>query len=470
MRLSAFALLLLSAFTLIALPAPALADRTPVETHADRWLDQRDGEETYSEWAARNLTPDIVERLIGPAATGTKKQIADRVSAGVAQLRGQRMSKCARAAVELAHSQTLVMDRREIMVGSGQMLWGALSGAAGGAGAAETLTGFFGRELADKILGSVKQNAMDRAKNDIRDFFKRDGVETDQANDTRGPCKTFYRMVWDKGQERYDFIIVGDCGCAVTADGVRLARWSVQGSGSVIPSLHYSETQGISIRFDVGPATLRVTAACCDAQGGETYLRFPDTGESGDAWVGAEWRNAPGSGRTATPGGGGGTPRMRPVAEPEPPTTATVPLPPRADGELMTMPEDQFNTLFDKVLEGVESAQAASEAAERKLDTLRNRPGASSDDIRKAESERDAAAEARNEATRRRVEMMDTRRARNRAGQRPQQQQQQQQEEEQEDRDQHEDRRDRDLLRDPFRRLDNEERRRPRGGGADHGC
>lgn len=463
MRLSAFALLL-SAFALIALPATARADRTPVETHADRWLDQRDGEETYSEWAVRNLTTDIVERLIGPAATGTKKQIADRVSAGVAQMRGQRMSKCAKAAVELAHSQTLVMDRREVMVGSGQMLWGTLSGAAGGAGTAQDLTRFFGRELADKILESVRQKAMDRARDDIRDFFKRDGVETDQANDARGPCKTFYRMVWDKGQERYDFIIVGDCGCAVTADGVRLARWSVQGSGSVIPSLHYSEAQGISIRFDVGPATLRVTAACCDAGGRESYERFPNSGESGDAWVGAEWRNAPGSGRTATPGGGALQPR--PVAEPEPPTTATVPLPPRADGELMSMPEDRFNDLFDKVLEGVESAQAASEAAERKLDTLRNRPGAKEEDIRNAERERDAAVEARNEATRRRIEMMDTRRARNRAGQ-PQQQQQQQ--EEREEHEQRDDRRDRDLLHDPLRRLDNEERRRPRGGAADHG-
>jgi hypothetical protein len=462
-RLYPIAFLLSAMFALIGQLAPAHAQevrRTPVEAHADRWLDQRDGEETYSEWAVRNLTTDVVERLIGPAATGTKKQIADRVAAAVRDSRGKG-SRCVRAAVEMADYQTQVMGRRETMVGAAQMLWGTLSGAAGGAGTAEDLVRFFGKELAEKILESVRQKAMDRAKDDIRDFFKRDGVETDSASDQRGDCKTFYRMVWDKAHERYDFIIVGDCGCKPTADGTRLSRWSIQGSGSVIPSLQYSEAQGISIRFDVGAATLRVTAACCDAQSNETFTRLPNMGESGDAWVGVEWSNQAAGGRTATPGGA--NPQPRPIAEPEPPTTATVPMPPRGPNDPMSLTDDAFEALNDQVQRGVDSAEAASEAAERKLINVRGRRGVTDDEIRKAETERDDAEKARNDAVRRRYEMIETRRARNRARQEPQRQQQQQQEQEERD-----ERRDRGIFpTDPLRRPDSEERRRPRLSAID---
>jgi hypothetical protein len=61
---------------------PALAAE-PVEEHADTWLNSHGGGESASQWAVRQLTTDLATRVVGPAATGTKKEIADRITAEV---------------------------------------------------------------------------------------------------------------------------------------------------------------------------------------------------------------------------------------------------------------------------------------------------------------------------------------------------------------------------------------------------
>lgn len=406
---------------ILAAPAPAIAQQTP-EEHAHQWTEARRGDRDWMQRATEQLTMGPLDRMMGPSADEAMKQILNNVIDHIDAMYNRRMDPCLAAAVNQAHNQSLTIGRQEIMRGAAEMLFDAGGGAAGGRNLAE----FLGQTLYEQIKDKIKDRAIDEFKGRMRDRMKEGLPVYYRSTDNRAPCKTSFSVVWDKRQERYEFLFAGDCACNTVPCGkmingsVPLRRWTITGSGSVVPNIEQLRNGDIRITFGVGrPQNVQVTADCC-GEGPRRYRADPRNGAA-DEWVGFEPPPAttttpPRSQTGATPPEGQpgttGQPRRQPAAPPP------IQIPPIPDGPLT---DEQMADLEQRVFDAEERAQSERQAAERRVFELEQN-NASEADLAAARAAAETAAETHRAARAARERLAD--KARQQAEQQQQQQEQ----------------------------------------------
>jgi hypothetical protein len=381
-RRSAFAIALLALLS-VSWNAPTRA-QSPDE-YADEWTEARRGDRTWMQRATEQLTMGPLDRLMGPSAEGAMKQIINRVIDRVGGLYERRLDPCLAAAVNQAHNQALTTGRQEIMRGAAEMLLDAGGGAAGGRNLAE----FLGQTLYEKIKDKIKDRAIDEFKTQMRDRMKQGLPVYFADDDNRTPCHTELRIVWDKAAERYEFLIAGDCACNRVSCGkmingsVPLRRWTITGSGTVIPNFEQLRNGDIRITYAVSmPNNVEITADCCGE--GERRFRTEPRNAAGNEWVGfvrqpqtqaprSTGRTQPG-GSPSTAGATGSTPAPG-GSKATPPSSSG---PPRRNIEIPDVPEqtmtrEELEQLGERVHAAQERAQAAHAEASRYLDELKDR-------------------------------------------------------------------------------------------------
>lgn len=373
-----------------------------VDKYADGWTEERRGDRDWKQRATEQLTSGPVDRFFGPSADGAVKGILDRIIGHVEGMYEQRRHPCLAAAVNQAHTQTLVIGRQEVMRGATDMLFSAAGGAAGGRNLAEAL----GQRLFDQIKDKLTEQALDKFKSEMRDRMKAGSPVYYRSSDSRGNCTTAFRLVWDKSAERYEFLFAGDCQCDAVSCGkqggtARLRRWTLTGWGTVVPQIDQLQDGSKRISFAIGlPRDVTLTADCC-GQGDNRFRMQPATG-AGNAWVGFTPPRAqppvqpdrPQTGGTPAAGTGTATPQSGTTPAPAP---AIRPRPARIEVPVVPdrpMTEAELEALGEQVSATYERAQFANQEAVRRLDELEEQ-GASAEDIREAEGDVEATEDIR---------------------------------------------------------------------------
>lgn len=401
--------LLLALFAAFLLPAPGAAQTA--EEHADQWLEANRGDRDWRQRMTEQLTTGPFERLFGSAADGTMKVIVNRVLADVEAKRNGNHSLCIRAALERAFEQKLVSDRKVVMVGAAGMVWSSAGAAAGGGGLADDIVALFGRQFLGTVYSKARDQLFDQFKSTVRDELKKGLPDHFSDSDRRGPCRTFFNVVWDKAGERYTFLMAGDCGCNRVNcrpgdPQITLGRWTITGHGTVIPNIEWLPNGDKRISFDVSrPRVFDISADCC----GRGKAIEPRTAV-GDEWVGTVGLGAP-----TTPVPPPPTPAPQPPREatpggqpPRPTRTATgtrpIPLPPVPEGPI-TM--DQWQDAYEAAQAAEEATRARHQDATRRKAAVDGSATATDADKTAAAADEEAALEAAREATRRRLAIWD---------------------------------------------------------------
>jgi uncharacterized protein YkwD len=397
-------ILTVSAAGLLAIALPVSAGAQTPGEYADQWTEARRGDRDWMQRATEQLTTGPLDRMMGPSAEGAIKQITNHVNDHIDAMYNRRMDPCLAAAVNQAHNQTLTVGRQEIMKGAAEMLFDAGGGAAGGRNLAE----FLGQTLYEQIKDKIKDKAIDQFKGQMRDRMKQGLPVYFRSNDNRAPCRTEFRIVWDKSAERYEFLFAGDCACntvpcgKVVGGSVPLGRWAITGSGTVVPDIQQAANGDIRITYVVSrPRDVQVTANCCRGEGEQRFRTDPRNG-AGNEWVGfvrplepprlpdrpQTGGQQPGTTGTATlPGGTGRT--QRPPSGPPPIQVPVIP-----DGPLT---DKQLEELEQKVFDAAERAQAERQAADTRVIEL-ERSSASAEELAAARAAAEAAAQTHREA------------------------------------------------------------------------
>ena len=425
-------LALAGAFLIAIAPSAAASQNTP-EEYADRWTEARRGDRDWMQRATEQLTMGPLDRMMGPSADEAMKQIINHVNDHVDAMYNRRMDPCLAAAVNQAHNQTLTVGRQEIMRGAAEMLFDAGGGATGGRNLAE----FLGQTLYEQIKDKIKDRAIDQFKSRMRDRMKQGLPVHYRSTDNRAPCQSSFSIVWDKATERYEFLFAGDCACNTVPCGkiingsVPLRRWTITGSGTVVPDIDQLRNGDIRITYGVGrPENVQVTADCCRGEGENRYRTDPRDG-TGNEWVGIVRQpptpptpprtptgTPPAGGQTETPLAGQSGTTGRPPRQPAGPPPIRIPAIP--DGSLT---DEQMADLEQRVFDAEERAQSERQAAESRVFEL-EKNNASEADLAAARAAAEAAAQTHRDA--RAARQRYNEKARQRAQQQEQQQQQEQ--------------------------------------------
>ncbi len=412
-----------AAMLAVAAPLPA---QTPGE-YSDQWTEARRGDRDWMQRATEQLTTGPLDRMMGPSAEGAMKQIINYVNDHIDGMYNQRMDPCLAAAVNQAHNQTLTVGRQETMKGAAEMFFSAAGGATGGGSLAE----FLGQTLYEQIKDKIKEKAIDEFKGRMRDRMKQGLPVYFRSNDNRAPCRTEFRIVWDKSAERYEFLFAGDCACntvpcgKVVGGSVPLGRWAITGSGTVIPDIQQAANGDIRITYGVSrPRDVEVTANCCRGEGENRFRTDPRNG-AGNEWVGfirqpptTPQPPRPQTGQQPSATGTGAQPGQTGRTQRPPAGRPPIQVPDIPDGPLN---EEQLEQLEQKVFDAEERAQAARQAADTRVIEL-ERGNASADELAAARAAAEAAAQTHRDARAARQKLNDKVN---------QQQEQQQQQEEQ---------------------------------------
>ncbi len=152
------------------------------------------------------------------------------------------------------------------------------------------------------------QKALEEAEKAVRNHFREQAPEEYTLSKSQEGCTLEMRVIWKKSEEKFKFMILGDCGCNDVRcwnfedRTIPLGRFSVMGEGSVIPRIRQQPDGSKEIQFSVGRVTsLQVRADCCDA--GQTGLDL----DADPYWVNLTPAAQPATTTPPRPTTGGGT-------------------------------------------------------------------------------------------------------------------------------------------------------------------
>ncbi len=254
MRILPLILLMLTLLT----PLSAHADRD-IDDVADGWVEDQIGREPAMIDGFLTAPKDL---LVGRQVSDTMGGILGRIKEKLLQEEGsfgrpnRRRGPCGAAAVrqasgiasDSAHSQLF-----RTFAGNATEVFGAIPG----------LIAQTARFLAGK--------ALEEAEKEVRGYFREQEPEEYTLSKSQEGCQLEMRVVWKKGDEKYFFMILGDCDCNEVRcwnfedREIQLGRFSVVGEGRVIPRIQQQSDGSKEIKFSIGRVTSFILRAdCCD--------------------------------------------------------------------------------------------------------------------------------------------------------------------------------------------------------------
>lgn len=297
------------AMWLACVPAPAIADQ--LTDAADNWVDQRadkdadgilrkvtdkidldkDVQNGIKNALKKAIKSQLKDALLPQTPSLAMQEIIDRIKDALNN--GTRRNRCDQAAVNQAWWAANNVNRT--VRGMAWTFVDTLESAIG----AEKIV----KELGESALKFVTQKVKDKIKeylqNAVDEYLKNFKIETFSERFDTGTCQMIMQIIWNKGQGRFYYAIIGDCNCARVPCGdgrtIALGRWSIDGEGNakwVGEAAEKSDARRLvpvsaikrvvdrrgreHAALSVGP--LRVKAVCCRLDG-------PLCGTAGDPWV-----------------------------------------------------------------------------------------------------------------------------------------------------------------------------------------
>ncbi len=252
--------LLLALCLLVIMPSVALADTSgDVDKAADRWVKDEIGRDPLVADSALDFIKDlIVGRQVSPVMGG----ILGRVNEALAQAEGaygkpnKSRGLCGSAAVRQASGITADAKYSRMFRAFAGTLQDALGAAAAiPVNAAKWATVEGAKEL-EKTIGEAI------SKQQPEDYV---------LSKSQEGCAIEMRVVWNKADATYKFMIMGDCGCNEVrcrnfdTRKIALGRWSVSGGGKVTPEVKV-KGEDAEVYFNISrisASSLVVNADCC---------------------------------------------------------------------------------------------------------------------------------------------------------------------------------------------------------------
>jgi len=124
-------------------------------------------------------------------------------------------------------------------------------------------------KLSEQAFEQAKDHGTDWLKEKLKEIWKGKPVEVLKRTTQRGPCKIVLVAIWDRGAQRYEITIYGECNCAPVSTwnggpSAALKTFAVRLTGSVVPS-----REGDDHVYTVGLAKITTFANCgCTAETG----------------------------------------------------------------------------------------------------------------------------------------------------------------------------------------------------------
>lgn len=249
--------ILLFILCLMLAPLPALAEKS-IDDVADSWVKDEIGREPYTidNWltAPKDL---IVGRQVSDTMGGILGRIKDRMNEeeGSFGKPNRRRGPCGAAAVRQASGIAADSGYSQIfraIAGNTVEVFGAIPG------------------LIAKTARFLGEKALEEVEKAVRDHFRTQSPEEYTLSKSQEGCSLEMRVIWKKDEEKYKFMILGDCGCNRVRcwnfedREIPLGRFSVMGEGSVVPRVTQKADGTKEIQFVVGRITsLQVRADCC---------------------------------------------------------------------------------------------------------------------------------------------------------------------------------------------------------------
>lgn len=249
--------LLLILLCLALVPVPALAEKS-IDDVADSWVKDEIGRKPYTvdNWltAPKDL---IVGRQVSDTMGGILGRIKDRMNEeeGSFGKPNRRRGPCGAAAVRQASGIAADSGYSQLfrsIAGNTVEVFGAIPG------------------LIAKTARFLGEKALEEVEKAVRDYFRTQEPEEYTLSKSQEGCSLEMRVIWKKGEEKYKFMILGDCGCNRVRcwnfedREIALGRFSVMGEGSVIPRVTQKADGSKDIQFVVGRVgSVQVRADCC---------------------------------------------------------------------------------------------------------------------------------------------------------------------------------------------------------------
>ncbi|MFO0991267.1 MAG: S8 family peptidase [Hyphomicrobiales bacterium] len=170
--------------------------------------------ETIKSAFKRKIGENMINDVASPAMYAILKSIREKINAE----RGR--NPCERAAINTAWSSLAVYEGLD---GAAE----TLSEVVGAAVGAPALLREIVVALADKVRKEIEE-ALNRYMADYR-------LETFSRNTSVAGCSVAIRVVWNKVNGKFSFVVMGDCGCReMIFEGgqAKLSRWSISGEGT----------------------------------------------------------------------------------------------------------------------------------------------------------------------------------------------------------------------------------------------
>jgi len=251
--------------------------------------------------SVKGLLKDKLKKALLPKAHSLAMQeIIDSIQDALNT--NTRRKACDTAAVKKAH--WVASNVRRQLTGAAETIVNILESAGG--------VGSLAKDLAEKAAVTIGKKVLDKIRKALEEaldnYIKNYRVETFSRDFSTGGCSITMRVIWNKAQGRFDYLILGNCNCnEAFARGnhkVLLERWSVTGNGrarwvgedkeKAINSKLIPES---TIRGRVSPPRVRVKSVCCGKDGSVCALP-----PSKDPWV----FTPPGTTQRPTTGTAGG--------------------------------------------------------------------------------------------------------------------------------------------------------------------
>ena len=261
----------------------------PLDAAADRWVDAQasqsasdilrdiekqvgldpDVKANLKNTIKGYLKDKLKKSLLPSAHSLAMQEIVDSIERA---LNGKGRGACRKAAANQAYFAASQVNR--VLSGAAVTAVDLFESTIAAPAIVESLASSVTKHIAKTLLDKIRQElegALDR-------YLKNYKIETFSSSTSTSGCSITMRVIWNKAKGRFRFAILGDCKCNRVAyrgrSRVKLARWSVTGSGRARWIGERAEKRNerrlvpvSAIRGRPQVLRIRIKAACCRKDG-----------------------------------------------------------------------------------------------------------------------------------------------------------------------------------------------------------